>query len=299
MKYYEINEDAARRAKEVNSFFEYKEGSATDSYRSQVDHAARIAEIKKQHTDPEYHEKIDYYLDLYAKKLAENMNHGYEIDARVPSIMISGGSNFPVRKKEKQNAARDKNMQEYSRIQGILDKISSIGNAGIRSDDENAVDKLKKKLASLEQKQEQMKQANKAIRMKDTAAGDRKLTELGYTDKQIEQLREPDFCGRVGYASFELSNNNANIRRIRARIEELTRIQEQAPAEETHDGYTLIENKEACRIQFIFDGKPDDDTRAVLKSNGFKWAPSQGAWQRMLNDNGRVAAKRVVAKISK
>ena len=49
-------------------------------------------------------------LDTYARKLAANMNHGYEIDARVPSILIAGGSNFPVRKKEKQNAARDSNM---------------------------------------------------------------------------------------------------------------------------------------------------------------------------------------------
>lgn len=51
-----------------------------------------------------YHEKIDSLLDTYARKLAANMNKGYEIDARVPSILIAGGSNFPTRKKEKQNA---------------------------------------------------------------------------------------------------------------------------------------------------------------------------------------------------
>lgn len=33
--------------------------------------------------------------------------------------------------------------------------------------------------------------------------------------------------------------------------------------------------------------------RALLKSYGFRWAPSEGAWQRMLNDNGRYAAKQV------
>ena len=42
-----------------------------------------------------YHEKIDSLLDTYARKLAANMNKGYEIDARVPSILIAGGSNFP------------------------------------------------------------------------------------------------------------------------------------------------------------------------------------------------------------
>lgn len=34
MKYYEINEEAARRAKEMNSFSDYKTGSATAEYRT-------------------------------------------------------------------------------------------------------------------------------------------------------------------------------------------------------------------------------------------------------------------------
>ena len=110
--YYPISEEAARRAKEANSYFDYKEGSATASYRAQVDEAMRLAEECKEKVDPMYHEKIDYYADLYARKLAENMNKRYEIDSRVPSMLITGGGNFPTRKKEKQNAARDKNWAE-------------------------------------------------------------------------------------------------------------------------------------------------------------------------------------------
>ena len=47
-----------------------------------------------------YHEKIDHLLDTYARKLAENMNQGFAIDARVPSVLIAGPSNFPVGKKQ-------------------------------------------------------------------------------------------------------------------------------------------------------------------------------------------------------
>ena len=100
-----------------------------------VDKAAGIAEKQKARVDPMYHEKIDYLVDLYARKLAENLNQANVIDARVPSIMISGGGNFPNRKKEKQNAARDKNMGEYMHIQGLLDKIRSTGMGGISADD--------------------------------------------------------------------------------------------------------------------------------------------------------------------
>ncbi len=78
-----------------------------------------------------YHEKIDHLLDTYARKLAENMNQGFAIDARVPSVMIAGPANFPVGKKEKQNRARDSNMEEWRYIQGLLDKIRSTGMGGI------------------------------------------------------------------------------------------------------------------------------------------------------------------------
>ena len=43
INYYSINEGAARRAKEMNSFSDYKEGSATAEYRAMVDKAAAIS----------------------------------------------------------------------------------------------------------------------------------------------------------------------------------------------------------------------------------------------------------------
>lgn len=119
----------------MNSFSDYKQGSATAEYRHYVDEAVQLAERQKQRVDPMYHEKIDSLLDTYARKLAANMNKGYEIDARVPSILIAGGSNFPTRKKEKQNAARDSNYREWQDIQGLLDKIRSTGMGGISADD--------------------------------------------------------------------------------------------------------------------------------------------------------------------
>ena len=80
------------------------------------------------------------------------MNNGYSITARVPSILIAGPSNFPIRRKEKQNAASDRNMQEWRDIQGLLDKIRSTGMGGISADDRNAVQKLQSKLAGLEKR---------------------------------------------------------------------------------------------------------------------------------------------------
>lgn len=293
MSYYTINEEAARRANDMNSFRDYKAGSATAEYRRMVDAATELAERQKQRVDPMYHEKIDRLLEIYCRKLAENMNASYSIEARCPSILISGGGNFPVRKKEKQNAARDRNLEEWNYIQGLLDKIRSVVTGGISSDDPQAVEKLEAKLATLEKHQEMMKAANAAIRMKDPAKGDAKLAELGYTPEDIAKLRAPDFCGRIGYPAYELQNNNANIRRIRGRIAELKKRTESTPEGWEFDGGRVVVNTAENRLQIIFDGKPNADVRTELKGEGFRWAPSQGAWQRQLTDNAMRAARRL------
>lgn len=64
-----------------------------------MNQAVKIAEQQKERADPIYHEKIDRLVDTYARKLADNMNKRYEIDARVPSVMVAGPANFPTRKK--------------------------------------------------------------------------------------------------------------------------------------------------------------------------------------------------------
>ena len=216
--YYSINEDMARREKEMMSFSDYRAGSKTEEYRRMVDDVSLLAAYRKGRIDPMYHEKVDRLAESYARRLAANMNDGSRIGASCPSVMIAGPANFPVRKKQKQVAAMDRNMSEWREIQGLISKIRSVGTGGISSDDPQAIAKLKLKLDRLEQHQALMKAANAAIRMKDTEKGDAKLAELGYSEDEIKQLREPDFCGRVGYPSFELTNNNANIKRIRDRM---------------------------------------------------------------------------------
>ena len=290
--YYSINEGAARRAKEMSSYSDYKPGSATAEYRHYVDNAFEIAQAQKKRVDPMYHEKIDSLLDTYARKLAANMNHSFAIDARVPSILIAGGSNFPVRQKEKQNAARDSNMQEWQYIQGLLDKIRSTGMGGIRQDDPQAIPKLQKKLAGLEKAQETMKAVNAYYRKHGTLDGCPHLS-----PENIENLKA-DMASSWHYEkkpfqSWELSNNNAEIRRIRQRIDSLTRARETVYVGWEFEGGYVEANREQSRLQVFFEDKPDADARQQLKEHGFRWAPSVGAWQRLLNGNAYYAADRI------
>lgn len=292
--YYPINEAAARRAKEAISFSDYKPGSATAEYRHYVDEAAELAARQKKRVDPSFHEKIDSLLDTYARKLAANMNKGYEITARVPSIMIAGGSNFPVRKKEKQNAAADKNMQEFSEIQGLLDKIRSTGMGGISADDPAAVSKLESKLAKLEKAQETMKAVNAYYRKHKTLDGCPAISPE-QAEKLKSEMASQWHIEDKPYPTWALSNNNAEIRRVKERIASLTKQKEMGYVGWEFDGGKVEANTADNRLQIFFDGKPDPDTRADLKGNGFKWAPSAGAWQRQLNDNAIYAADRIKA----
>jgi hypothetical protein len=297
VKYYEINEEAARRAKDMNSFCGYTEGSATASYRRYVDEASELAEKCKKSVDPMYHEQINALLDRYAKRLAENLNNANVIDARVPSVMIAGPANFPVRAKEKQNAARDRNMEEYNEIRGLLEKMKSVGHGGIQSDDPNAIEKLREKICNAEVMQEHMKIVNAYYRKHKTLEGCDALNVKEIREITASMARDWR-TDPSPFASYELTNNNANIRRMRERLEQLEKAKSTETKEHDINGIRVVENTEAMRIQLFFPGKPDDATRTLLKSNGFLWAPSVGAWQRQLTSNGRYACKMVLKQIA-
>lgn len=64
------------------------------------------------------------------------------------------------------------------------------------------------------------------------------------------------------------------------------------------DGFKVVENFDIDRVQFIFPDKPTEEERAILKGSAFKWAPSQGAWQRQLTNNAIVAAQRIISQLS-
>ncbi len=212
-QYYTINEDAARHANTLNSSSDYKPGSATAEYRKCVDEAVEIAERQKQRVGPEYHDKIDYLLGLYTRKLAENMNQSYAIEGRVPSILIAGPANFPVRKKEKQNAARKKNAEDRQRIQGLLNKIRSVGTGGISSDDADAVQKLQSKLETRQKLQDHMKAVNAYYRKHKTLEGCPVLTPEEIAKLQAD-MAQSYHLGDKPYLSWQLSNNNAEMRRM-------------------------------------------------------------------------------------
>ena len=298
-KYYPINEAMAKSANDANSMSGYREGSATDNYRDYVDRVYEIVDKIAQER-PRLLEKAKYMADRYSRKLAEYFNAYYRNEASCPSYLISGGANFPVKKKNKQNNRRETLLEQWRYLENYAQRIRNLLTMPhpILSGDEDAIEMLEEKLADLKELQEKMKAANRAVRMKDTGKGDEALGDLGFSSDQIKKLRKPDSLGRVGYPDYELTNNNANIHRLEARLEELKKTKAAGTTETECEFCRIVENTDLMRIQLIFDGKPDLEVRDILKSNGFRWAPSLGVWQRQLTANGKYAAKQVIKQIA-
>lgn len=264
--YYEINESTARRSKEMRSYDDYKAGSATAEYRASVDAAAaELEEVKQKCKTEEQKERAEYYYDRYCKTLAEYINRDNEIGTRCPSILITGGSNFPVKKKEKQVAAWEKNLENYSKAENYLHKMRGVCYQAVQSDDPEAIEFLRAKLAKLEANHEAMKRHNAEARKNGT-----------------EQL-----------PWYALPYNLDAIKRTRARLEKLEAVKSSEDVTEETELYKYEENAADMRIRFYFDGKPKSNVISALKENGFRWAPSVKAWQRQLTDNGKRAANNV------
>ena len=297
--YYEINETTARRAHDNMSMRDYHAGSATAEYRAAVDRAAaELEEVKQKCKTQEQRDRAEYLFDRYARKLAEAINRDNEIGTRCPSVLVSGAGNFPVRKKEKQVAAWDANRENYKKADYYLGLMRRAHLQTVQSDDPEAIEYLEVKLSALEASHQKMKEANAYYRKHKTLEGC-----PGIDPKNFEWLTRTDVFSRgdgtplalylCPFPAYALANNLANIKRTRERLEALKAAKAAPEAEERHEGYTYREDTEIMRVQFIFDGKPDAETRELLKANGFRWAPSQGAWQRQLTPAGKAAAERV------
>lgn len=223
----------------------------------------------------------------------------WNAEGQCASWFIVGPANFPTARNEKRQRTRDRRAEEVShhlsaalrRLDRMVWPHGAPGDA-IRSNDPEALEKLRAELASAEAAHEHAKKANALIRKHGTMARPH-LEAAGVPARMIDQGLRCDHSGRPW--GFFTTNSNARLNRLRDRIAQLEKMQARGTVERhTSSGVRLVENAEAARVQLIFPGKPDDATRALLKSNGFRWAPSEGAWQRHLNNAGRWAAECVI-----
>ena len=161
----------------------------------------------------------------------------------------------------------------------------------IRSDDPAAIEKLTGKLTACKERQEWMKEVNAYYRKHGTIRGMPRMTEQ--MAEKLEAEMKIVTWDPMPYPRFQLTNNNAEIHRLEKRIDELSKAQTLGFEGWEFDGGKAVANTEKSRLQLFFDEKPDESKRTMLKRYGFRWTPTEGAWQRLLNDNAIYACDRI------
>ena len=250
--------------------------------------------IKAAGTDEEAQARVVSEFVKLRDGYQDRLHQYLRAHSRVMSSMIAGRSNFPVARQRKAGDVADKRAAEADEFfrKGFA-RVLKAAREPIDNTPSGEVESIRARIAAREKKQVMMKAVNAALRKND----DNALRALGVTDDQVVALKKPDFAGRPGFPSYKLTNNNSEIRRLRERLaqaESRVTAAQAGPAEQVTNGVRVVEDAEADRLQLFFDGKPDDAKRAALKKNGFRWAPSVGAWQRQLTDNARRDAQRIV-----
>ncbi|WP_237173895.1 DUF3560 domain-containing protein [Paracandidimonas lactea] len=192
----------------------------------------------------------------------------------------------------------EKSFELHKQAEHYADKAAGVGKGGISSDDPDAIEKLKAKMLKLQVAQDTMKKLNAIVRRHAKADMGARIAALVATglisEENARNLLTPDYAGRTGFAPYQLQNNNANIRRIAERIKALEKVAERPETERSGDGYTYREDPQENRAMFLFDAKPEKDTRNVLKRHGFRWSPTRSAWVRQLTGNAQWAARDVI-----
>ena len=299
MKYYNIDENIACTAHGMVHMSDYVPNSATNSYRAAVDKAAALVEERKAKVSNYYHEKLDSILDCYSRRLAEWTNAYNRNQASYPSQFIAGSSGYNMKKHNKQMSREDTLWQEYSEIQDLLNKMKTIGTGAVDLADPHAREILTEQLQQLRCKLEQCKALNAYYRKHQSfvdfpnmsADAAEKLTaEFNETRSKCPWIDKP--C-----PDYELTSLRGKIKRVQARLDELDKL-DAARVTQTDAivfaGGEIVKNAELNRLQIIFHEIPDEDTRATLKSNGFRWSPSNQAWQRQLTQSAENAARRIL-----
>lgn len=221
----------------------------------------------------DYEERKERRKERYqelAEKARENSQQHYEQYQKMSNVIPLGqpiltdhySANATRRGYQKMHNQFDKSVEADNKAEYYENKVDTIeSNKSISLDDPKAIEKLQNKLERLEHERENIK-------------------------------ARP-------HATWELQNIGAEIRRIKKRIEQIKDLEELDFKDIEFTGGKAILNKEVNRIQILFDDKPSEEVRDILKHRGFKWSRYEKAWQRLYNKNTIYATNRAIEEIQK
>lgn len=222
------------------------------------------------------------------------------------STMITGGSNFPVRRAEKANQSEHNRYEEFYQY-------------GIRA--------MKAIKARMQEAKPQAQKDNEEFNRIKTRILDSCATIIGIDNGTVRGSSRALFVSNLaGRINTVAKSGNVDllikcldlIKEVNSKIDKpvisashsIWKLAEQAeakreaqfdrankpPREWVTEKCKVVFNYELDRLQLIYDAKPDHSTINTLKRNGFKWSPTNTAWQRQLTNNAIFATVNIIGE---
>lgn len=291
-----INKDLARHAHSGTSFDpELRSKQEIEAFEIEMKNTYKI--LSERAKTPEQKAILNEEMQRYQENYAKKWNELLSSKSRIISPMITGPANFPVRRNQKANDAYHnkygKFMEWNSKARGSISrKIERHEKQRIMEDAGGEVALMKQKLKKAEDHQQEMKDANKIIR--------KKIPESERVE-QLEKIGVKAGMGKLlietgGYETYQMTNNNANIKRMKERVKEMEAKEATPTSTIKFSGGEIIDNNQEDRVQIFFDEKPDTNMRTKLKGSGWRWSPSNGVWQRKRTNAALHSAKQITGE---
>ncbi len=278
-----LNEELVRR---VNNQTMYDRGNVLE-HSANIEYDKFLNHYGSTSYNNEQANIIEKRRKVFKEFLTQSYNELLNIASNHVSVMVAGPANYPAAKMNKvadRMFNKEQEIEEkinrfyentdkmikaaYSKDE-ILEKYRNGYDEPISSDDPIAKDKLQAKLEFLENRHQDYKKFNKDARKNNE-----------------EQL-----------PSYLLANSNQNIKAVKDRIQSLEKMEKLNDVGYYFDGGEVRFDKEDMRTKIYFDSKPSEEVRTELKSHGFRWSPTNQAWQRKLTQDSIYTTKRMFKDI--
>lgn len=252
-------------------------------------------------------------IERFTVRHVQLTRRAWAMESRCMSWFVVGPARFPVDRNRKRQASADnafRVVSEHAKAARAAVERSAFPHGApgepIRASNPDAPALIRAEIEKRQAAHAMMKAANAAIRSAKGKDVDAKVQAVvdatGWREAKARRCVVPpqEWMG-AGFPAYQLSGELAEIKRLATRLATIEANRARGTVEHEHNTTAgrlrVVENGDAARIQMFFDGKPEAATRDLMKREGFRWAPSEGAWQRHLNNAGRYSASRVVSAL--
>lgn len=288
----EISKDLARRAYSGISFEPEKRAE-----RECSDFLNTIAEIEQKfeiaiEKNPDLKDQLIVKKESVKGSIKKRWEAYLSSQSNVMSFMITGPARFPSERNRKRAEWAYNKMSD---LLSFINRVNKIINRATRVT-KSINDKLEIAKNNLELQiefHEVMKAANATLRKNGLAIAIAFLKEKGISDEVVSCFSNERGLNwwKEGFAPFQLTNSLARINHTK---DQIIALETRDKLESTIiNGVRIEANTNDDRVRIHFDGKPSPSTISALKSNGFRWSPTNKAWQRQLTGIAMKKAKNI------